>query len=147
MSKFELTKVEKAIDRSLQKILIENLSELAQIADRIQNPNTNLSNQAIKEIIARFQKELKKLKKEDPKLFSRLNLSPEEEKRFTSHSTEFFQADWLRLRELKLCIDELKKELYGEAALSAENEKRVATERRKHVNKRLGVRDGWLPLH
>lgn len=146
MSKVNFSKVENAFDRALQKLVIENLSELAAIANVIQDPQTNLSSKAIEEVIFRFQKELKKLKKHDPKLFARLNLSEEEEKRFTLPIKDYIQEDWLRLKALKLRIDELKKELYGEEALSAENEKQVNKERRKHVNKRFNIRDGWLPL-
>lgn len=147
MAKVNFTKVENAFDRALQKLFIDNLSDLAAIANVIQDPKANLSSKAIEDIITRFQKELKKLKKQDPKLFQRLNLSPQEEERLSLPSKDFLQGDWLRLKELKLRIDELKKELYGEEAINVENDKQVAKERRKHVNKRFNIRDGWLPLH
>lgn len=147
MPKVNFTKVENAFDRALQKVFIDNLSELAAIANVIQDPQANVSSKTIEDIIIRFHKELKKLKKQDPKLFHRLNLSPKEEKRLALPSTEFLQEDWLRLRALKLRIDELKKELYGEESLNAEFDSQVAKERRKHINKRFNIRDGWLPLH
>lgn len=147
MPKVNFTKVENAFDRALQKVFIDNLSELAAIANVIQDPQANVSSKTIEEIIIRFHKELKKLKKQDPKLFHRLNLSPKEEERLALPSTEFLQEDWLRLRALKLRIDELKKELYGEESLNAEFDSQVAKERRKHINKRFNIRDGWLPLH
>ena len=147
MAKVNFTKVENAFDRALQKLFIDNLSDLAAIANVIQDPQANLSSKSIEDIITRFQKELKKLKKQDPKLFQRLNLSAEEEGRLSLPSKDFLQSDWLRLKELKLRIDELKKELYGEEAINVENDKHVAKERRKHVNKRFNIRDGWLPLH
>lgn len=147
MAKVNFTKVEHAFDKALQKLVIDHLSELAAIANVIQDPQANLSSKTIEEIIARFQKELKKLKKQDPKLYERLNLSSEAEKRFALSAHEYTQEDWLRLKALKLRIDELKHELYGQESLDAEYEKQVTEQRRKHINKRFNIRDGWLPLH
>lgn len=147
MAKVNFSKVENAFDRALQKLFIDNLSDLAAIANVIQDPAANLTSKSIEDIIARFQKELKKLKKQDPKLFQKLNLSQEEEARLALPSKDFLQADWQLLRGLKVRIDELKKELYGEESLNAEYDQQVAKERRKHVNKRFNIRDGWLPLH
>lgn len=146
MPKVNFTKVENAFDKALKKLMIDHLSELAAIANVIQDPQANISSKAIEEIITRFQKELKKLKKQDPKLYAKLALSEEEELRFALPAKDFLQEDWLRLKNLKLRIDELKHELYGEESLNAEYEKQVSKERRRHVNKRLNIRDGWLPL-
>ncbi len=147
MPKVNFSKVEKSFDRALQKLVIDYLSELATIADVIQDPKANITSKAIGEIIERFQKELKKLKKRDPKLFERLNLLPEEEQRFDLSAHEYLQEDWLRLKTLKLRIDELKHELYGQEHLDAKNEAQVVKERRRHINKRFNIREGWLPLH
>ncbi len=147
MPKVNFTKVETAFDKALQKLFIDHLSELAAIANVIQDPQANVSSKTIEDIIARFQKELKKLKKQDPKLYERLKLSPEDEERFALPSKDFLQEDWIRLKALKLRIDELKHELYGQESLNAEYEKQVSKERRRHVNKRFNIRDGWLPLH
>ena len=147
MAKVNFTKVEDAFDKALQKLFIDHLSELAAIANVIQDPQSSLSSKTIEDIISRFQKELKKLKKKDPKLYERLELSADVEKRFALPSNEFLQEDWLRLKALKMRIDELKHELYGQESLDEEFEKQVSKERRRHVNKRFNIRDGWLPLH
>lgn len=147
MAKVNFTKVEAAFENALQKITIDYLSELAAIATIIHDPNAQLSSKTIEEIIGRFQKELKKLKKHDAKLYSELRLTKEEEARFMLSPDQFTQADWLRLRTLKERIDDLKRELYGEEALNAEYDKQVVKERRRHINKRFNIREGWLPLH
>lgn len=147
MSKVNFSKVEKSFDRALQKIFIENLSELAAIANLIQDPKNSICSKTIEEIIGRFQKELKKIKKKDPFLFNKLNISSEEEERFNRSALEYTQEDWLYLKSLKLRIDELKRELYGQETINAENDNQVAKERRRHINKRFNIRDGWLPLH
>jgi hypothetical protein len=147
MAKVNFIKVEKSFDRALQKLLIDSLSELAAIANVIQSPQKEITSKAIEEVIERFQKELKKIKKKDPILFGKLNLSIEEESRFAHPASEYEQEDWLRLKALKLRIDELKHELYGQESIDTENDNIVEKERRRHINKRFNIRDGWLPLH
>lgn len=146
MPKVNFTKVENAFDKALKKLFIDYLSELAAIANVIQDPQTNLSSKTIADIITRFQKELKKLKKQDQKLYEKLNLTSEEEHRFALPAEEYQQQDWLRLKNLKVRIDELKHELYGQETLDAEYDQQVTKERRKHINKRFNIREGWLPL-
>jgi hypothetical protein len=146
MAKVNFTKVENAFDQALQKLFIDQLSELADIANVI-DPKATISSKSIEEIIGRFQKELKKIKKQDPKLYEKLNLNMEDEKRFALPSKEFAQEDWLRFKALKTRIDELKHELYGQKNLDASYEKQVTKERKRHINKRFNIRDDWLPLH
>ena len=147
MSKVNFSKVEKSFEKAMEKRLIEELSELAIIADGIQDPKKVVSSKAVEEIIDRIQKELKKIKEEDEVLFKKLNLSPEVEQRlYISLPNEFLQEDWLHLKELKQRLDELKKELHGTETLNAENNEQIEKERKKHINKRFNVREGWLPL-
>lgn len=147
MAKVNFSKVEKSFDRALQKLFVDNLSDLAAIANIIQDPKSGISSKTIEEIITKFQKELKKIKKQDPILFSKLQLTVEDEERFARPSSEYSQEDWERLKTLKLRIDELKKELYGQESIDAEYDNQVSKERKRHVNKRFNIRDGWLPLH
>lgn len=147
MAKINFSKAEKSFDKALQKLLIDNLSELATIANVIQDPQKEISSKAIEEIIKRFQKELKKIKKQNPPLFNKLNLSPQDEERFGNRASEYTQEDWMRLKELKVRLDELRHELYGQETLDVEYENQILKERRRHVNKRFNIRDGWLPLH
>lgn len=147
MTKVNFTKVEGAFDLALRKLFIDNLSDLASIANVLQDPQANLSDKNLKEVILRFQKELTKLKKQDAKLFQKLNLSPEEEARLHAPADDFKPEDWLRLKALKERMEELKKELQGAETVNPEDDKQIAEERRKHINKRFNTKDGWLPLH
>ncbi len=147
MAKVNFSKVEKSFDRSLQKVWIDNLAELAAIVNVIQDPAKKMTTKAIEDIIVRFQKELKKIKKQDPLLFKRLDLTPQEEERFNLPFQEYAHDDWLRLKALKLRLDEVRKELYGQETIDAENDARVTKERKRHINKRFNIREGWLPLH
>ncbi len=151
MAKVNFSKVEDAFDKGVQKLFIDNLAELAAIANLTQDPKSSLSSEEIEEIIVRFRKELEKLKKQNVQLYELLNLTKAEEERFSLASNEFMQQDWLRLKDLKLRIDELKRELHGKESMTPENveanESIVTKERQRHINKRFNVRDDWLPLH
>lgn len=151
MAKVNFKKVEDEFDKGVQKLFIDNLAELATIANLTQDPKSRLSSQEIEEIIIRFRKELEKLKKQNVQLYEMLNLTQAEEERFAIPSHEFMQQDWLRLKDLKLRIDELKRELHGKESTTPENveanESIVTKERQRHINKRFNVRDDWLPLH
>ncbi|MFI0435233.1 MAG: hypothetical protein ACH350_05835 [Parachlamydiaceae bacterium] len=147
MAKVNFSKVEESFEKALQRLSIENLSEFAAIANAIEDPQKAMSSKTIDEIIIRFQKELEKIKREDPILFSKLNLSPENEERFSRTAADYTQEDWLRLKELKLQIDELKKELCGKEKIAIECDAHIEKERKRHINKRFNIRDNWLPLH
>ena len=51
MPKVNFSKVEKSFDRALQKLVIDHLSELAAIANVIQDPQANITSKTIEEII------------------------------------------------------------------------------------------------
>jgi hypothetical protein len=145
MAKVNFSKVEDSFDKALLKLQIENLNELAAIADLSQE--SKKSAKGMEEIAVKFKKELDKLKKRDPHLFDRLNLTKEAESKLAQPASTYSPEDWARLKELKERIEQLKKDLSGKESLDAENETLISKERKKHINKRFNVRDDWLPLH
>lgn len=146
MTKINFTKAEKAFDNAIQKLIIDHLFDLASLADAVEEPALYSNTPQIQEVIERFHKELKKLKKKDQKLYEKLDILPEEELRLSATPENFNQTDWLRVKNLKEKIECLKKELYGEEVVQIENENQVSKERKKHINKRFNIREGWLPL-
>lgn len=147
MVKQSFSKVEELLEETFRKIFIERLSELSAIASLISDPNSHFTPKYVNEIILKFQIELNKLKDHDKKLYERLELAPNEEKNFMRQASDFTTQDWERLKTLKERIDLLKFELFGEPKTTVEDEKHIEKQRRKHINKRYNVRDGWLPLH
>ena len=148
MAKISYSKIESIFSDALRKIMIDRLAELATIVDLIRDPEAKISEQYAKQILEKFRLELKKLKETDLKLYEKLNLSDEEEIKFSKELKEIDQENWFRLKALKERIDELKKEYTGEASNQSElTEEHIKKERVKHINKRYNVRDGWLPLH
>lgn len=146
MAKVSFTKAEQSFDRAVRQLLIDNLSEIATIVDVAHDKDKKISSEALAELIAKFNKQLQKIRKNDTGLYQKLALSAEDEKRLSKPSTEYIQADWLFMKELKLRIDELKSELYGKGAPDTTQEAQVEKERKRHINKRFNIRDGWLPL-
>lgn len=144
MAKMNFSKVEQALDEALRAISIEHIVELAAIANILHN--AKVPPQVLEKIVHRFQQQLKKIKSYDIKLYERLQVTPEDEKRFSVSFSELNQEDWAELAQLKIRIDELKKELYGQASIRPEDEERIEQERIKHINKRFNIREGWLPL-
>ena len=146
MAKVNFSKVEKSFDLALQKLLIDNLSELATIVDVVEEKDKKISSEALQEIIAKFQKQLFKIKEQDPALFNKLNLTKEEENRLSLPTINYVQSDWIRLKELKIRIDELKHALYGQENTAPLEDAQIEKETKRHLNKRFNIRDGWLPL-
>jgi 16S rRNA C967 or C1407 C5-methylase (RsmB/RsmF family) len=146
--KIDFVKVESILSNTLKKIYIEHLSELAILAGLIQDPaKVNVSLKATEEMMAAFERQLNKIKKKDPKFYAKLDFSPEDEKLLHTSIEKYSQADWSRIKHLKEKIEELKKELLGDAIPDQKLEEHVDRVRKSHIYKRFKIRDGWLPLH
>jgi hypothetical protein len=147
MSKVSFEKVETILTETLLKIMIERLSELAAIATLMQDTQSKIPEPAIEQILKKFQADLVKMKKNEPKIYKSLELTEEEELEFSGSHKKFGAENWNRLKILKEKIEVLKKELYGQELLEAETfNGQVETERLKHKNKRFNIREGWLPV-
>ena len=145
MSKVNFSKVDQAFDEASQSLFIDSLAELSTIASMLQNPDRKIGEKE-EAIILRFQNELKRIKKEDFSLFEKLNITAEEESRLLRPISEYAKEEWAQLKYLRERIDELKKQITGKSEVNEANDKIVEKEKKRHINKRHNVRDGWLPL-
>lgn len=145
MSKVNFTKVDQALDEASHQLFIDSLAELSTIANMLQNPDRKIGKNE-EEIIIRFQNELKRIKKEDFSLFEKLSLTAEEEDRMLRPISEYVKEDWAQLKSLRERIDELRKQVTGKLELNEANDEIVEKEKKRHINKRHNVREGWLPL-
>jgi hypothetical protein len=147
MAKVSFLKVESILTDTLRKMMIERLNDLAAIVTLMQDEHTKIPEAIIEQILKRFQNELNKIKKHDPKIFKCLELTEEEELKLLNSSNNLSSEDWDRLKTLKEKIEDLKKELHGlEAPLDEKVDEHIQKERVKHKNKRFNIREGWLPL-
>ncbi|MBT3393534.1 MAG: hypothetical protein HN411_00275 [Waddliaceae bacterium] len=77
-------------------------------------------------------------------LFEKLNLNKEELKKYISDHNKLSREDWKMIKQIQKQIS-----TYSENIENFEqefNDKIINSEKNKHVNKRLNVRDNWLPL-
>lgn len=147
MVKINYTKAEHSLMHSLDKIFLKNLTELAAIATQAQEGDEPLNTEEVDQILKSFRAELKKLKMVDMDLYQQLELTPEQEQRFSAPGKDFTREDWLKLIELNDQIVKINLEVAKSREITKEDEERVAKERLEHKNKRFNVRKGWLPLH
>lgn len=145
MSKVNFTKVEEALDEASHQLFIDSLGELSTIANMLQNPEKKIGKDE-EEIITRFQKELKRIKTEDSPLFEKLGLTEEEEEQMLRSFSDYRREDWVRLKCARERIDELRRDVKKKFEPSAVNDEIIEKEKKRHVNKRHNVREGWLPL-
>lgn len=146
MPKINFIKVENIFTEAVRQLFISRLTDLAAIVTLIRDPTSSISVKKKQEVVERFQKQLKNLKEQDPKLYLNLNITKAEERKLLASKHEFNQNDWLTIQKLQERIEYLKKQLYGVDSFKAEFEEQIEKERIKHINKRFNVRDGWLPL-
>ncbi|MBA3721778.1 MAG: hypothetical protein H0W88_05195 [Parachlamydiaceae bacterium] len=147
MVKLSFIKIENIFTETLRKMMIDRLSELATIVTLMNDPNAKITEKTKSDIIHRFQNELKRMKEHDLRLYKKLKISKKNEGLFFSSMKDLSPTDWKKIKMLRDRIDVLKQELYGIEVLDrAEYEIQVEKERKKHINKRFNIKDGWLPL-
>jgi hypothetical protein len=99
------------------------------------------------DIFSRFQKELQKVKEKDLTLYTKIGLTPEDEAKFLSPSSEpLTSSDWSKLKEWKEKILELRRELQGKENPQEEDLNHVETTRIKQKEARFNVNSKWLPI-
>jgi len=152
MAKIDFTRVETSINEAINLRFIQDLNELAAIANLTHLELAQKTNsETVKKLISRFQMDLKRIKANDPHFFSTLSLSPEQEKRFFEENPVLSPKDWEYIKELKEKIDvwkkKLKKTTRGPSKDKTEEDvKNIETMRKKQKDARLNVNPKWKPL-
>lgn len=141
MAKINFTKVEQALNEALQKQFEQIILDMSAMTD-----TEKLSAKVRDEVLLRLQTELKKLKERDAKLYSKLDLTSEEEAKFLQPGVTLAPADWERLRALKEKIVDLKKEFFGQQSNLEQDAKDVETIREKQKEFRFHVNKKWFPV-
>ncbi len=144
MAKTNFTKVEKAIEEEQRKQFKENLLKEADLASGAL-PQSSSDETDQKKILAERKILLQSLAV-DLKTFTdylfenEFHVTKEKLSKFLKKGDALEEADWTFLRKLKKKINSYKKNQ------DSYNETLVQQERKKHINKRLNVREKWLPL-
>lgn len=144
MAKIDFSKVEGSFDDERRK---KQQEELLKEVDRLTGKEETLNPEIEKEKKRQIERKILKqallhdLKSFDEALFSRITeLKKEELKKILDKGVDLTEEDYLLLGKMKQTLDEYKKN-HPEW-----NDRLVEEERKKHVNRRLNVKDKWLPL-
>lgn len=147
MAKLNFSKAEAALSDSLHKMFIEDLYELASLAELIsKGKSKEISNIELKKLFHRFQNELKKIKNVDPDFYAQLSLSESDEKKFFSALPNLSSEDWLKIQSFKEKISKWKKKLKGVIKDTKEDIEHIEKTRIKQKDARFKVNSKWLPL-
>lgn len=97
-------------------------------------------------VTAALRAELQRLQQHKDQPFKKLGFSQEKIDRILEHPEEITPEEWQSIKQAKNNIL-IKEEIARQAPeQQTMNETLVEEERRKHINKRFNIRDGWLPL-
>lgn len=152
MAKIDFTNVEKSLEDALNRNFIDNLNELAALANMSHAElRAKTSDETVKKLIFRFQLELKRIKGSDIAFYTSLGLSPEQEKNFFAEKPMLNPEDWAFIKNLKEKIDTWKKTLKSpqkttKKEANPEDLKNIEKLRKSQKDARFNVSSKWKPL-
>lgn len=144
MAKTNFSKVETNLDKGLRKMKVSDLCRLADIAAGIGEAPQ------VKEKLSKSQKlllqhlkiDLMRLKKKEKRIYSKLGIKKEALERQLNDPTSLTKEEWKALEELRDRTKSYIAEFYPDES----NEELIEQEKIKHRNKRINVKETWLPL-
>lgn len=152
MAKVNFSKVEDMLNEGLQKLSKEELADQSVIANLIrESPLTQSSPQIIEKVFQRFQSKLEKFKKQNPELYDKLGLTPDDEKKFGETYDQLNRKDWRKISIFKEKMDDLKNKFKGSATAASESPseedlEHIEQTRIKQQDARFNVNSKWLPI-
>ncbi len=147
MPKTNWTKVEGALNSGLEKMKKE---ELLRQADAAKTPLKQQA-QITPEMQTRVQLQLSLkllvewLWKGNKKLCEELKVTKQELTRLITKPEKLAETDWVTIQKLHDQCVELKQKTYATGA-AANDASLIQAEKKKHIYKRHGVSEKWLPL-
>lgn len=147
MPKTNWTKVEGALTYGLEKMKKDELLRQADAAKAPSRPQTQSSVVATTRV--QLQISLKLLVgwlwKANKRLCEELKISKPELSRLITKPEKLTEEDWLIVQKLHDQCAEIKKTTDAKGA-AANDASLIQSEKKRHINKRHGVNDKWLPL-
>lgn len=142
MAKANFSKVEKALEEGMLKMTSEKLwEEAGKASASVKVPEKD----AILLVLNRVINELSSLSKQDPSIYDKLSIQKGALKALLEKASVLTPQDWKEVKTIREKVEQHKKEL-SEKLPHPSDEEIIQKERKKHVNKRLNVREKWLPL-
>lgn len=144
MAKTNFSKVEKDLDKGLRKMKVTDLCHLADVAAGIGEPSDSKGKltEAQRLLIQHLKIDLMRLKKKEKKIYSKLHVKKEILEKELAQPESLTVEQWQALADLRKRTADLITEYYP----TESNEELIEQEKQKHRNKRINVKDTWLPL-
>jgi len=144
MSKMNYSKIELAIEQVLQKIQIDLLSELADIAAGIgsRKKSKEKISKERKKLILALQLDIMRLLDKDTGIYAKLKIKKSTLDYIFAHPEEIKDDGWAKVEELCALTGKYILEYYPEVS----DEEHIEIQQRRHINKRFNVSERWLPL-
>jgi hypothetical protein len=151
MGKIDYTKVEQILKEGIRSYGVKQLLYFAEIANSLGGnpedyPTSPFDSDDIKAIsLVTLSENLKALHKIDKDIYKTLGITHKEIKSFIKEPKNLTQEQWDKIAEIKQKLDIYRK-LMHEKIKGPSDDDIIASQRKKHVNKRFNVNYKWLPL-
>lgn len=144
MSKTNFTKVEESLRKGMDKLSINKIvdSTDSKFNEKKAEEEIRL---AKKKIAIYLIGELKRLRKSDEKLYSKLGMTLANAKKLLEQPLKLSEEEWKVVMKLKDKLEAYKK-AYDKEARNSNLEESVKKERARQHDKRFNVQDKWLPV-
>lgn len=144
MAKTNFSKVEESLKKGMEKMAINKI---------IDSTDTKISEKNAEEMERLNKKktaiylisELKKLHKNDSRIYSKLGINFTNIKKMLENPLKLTEEEWKNLFKLKDKIEAYKK-AYAKAIKEETIEKIIENERSKQADRRFNIQEKWLPV-
>lgn len=154
MAKTNFAKVEESLKAGLEKMNVDQLGQLADIAQGAKRPELKSLMEKAAKVAAKtalerkatlyiMHKTLKEI--DDPKFYAALGLSKESLQELIAKLPTLKKEEWDKLKKTKERILQLQRE-HRQTLPTQKDESLIESERKRHINKRFNVREKWLPM-
>jgi len=144
MTKYNFSKIEKAIEEGIRKIWVRSLLDLADIAAGIGTPKKKKQlTEEQRLLIQSLKINMLRLRQKDRHIYAKIKIKKETLQILFERPHTILEKEWKKVKKLHQVTEDLIKEYYPEM----NDEDLVAHEKKRHVNKRFNVDETWLPLY
>ena len=145
MNKTNFSKVEKSLEEGMIKIKSQNLLKEADAYTAKEFQDKIPSKEECSAMITRIERDLKKLSKQDEKVYKKIGFHKMDLKKLLSNPSLVSPQEWKTIKEIKARIEKYKKELASLLPFESD-EDLVESQRSRHLTKRFNINEKWIPL-
>lgn len=144
MSKTNFSKVEESLKKGMDKLAIKKIVDSTD--SKINEINAEEEARLNKKKLAIYLiAELKRLRKSDEKLYSKLGTNLGNVKKMLEYPSKLSEEEWKAVLKLKDKVEAYKK-AYAKVIKETSVEEMVEKERGKQADRRFNIQEKWLPV-